>query len=377
MDRPSDRIAYYLTIGDVSNITVFPVGYVLDSRYEILSPLGQGSFGAVYRVKDHHTGQVSALKILNPSELPRNEIWREAQTLAGLEGEYILPVRNASHVSGVPYIVTEVAECGSVGARIEPCIGVPVEQAIRWMRHVCRGVARLHDVGLVHNDLKPDNLFLNAQLDALVGDLGLASKMDADGQAAFGGTPVTMAPEVAIVGAGDRAEWATASPANVRTDVYSLGATLFCLLAGVAPYNSSGGALATMTAVATSAPLGLANLAPHIPRPLLGIVHKAMHRDPIQRYASASELDAALGRFSFGARIWNRVTPHPLHEMCFVGAKGKSQLSVCAVVCGNVGATVEIQIYHTLSGRKTHQPWKRCSRQTMPNEVRKVLKAST
>ncbi|CEA06923.1 Serine/threonine-protein kinase PrkC [Arthrobacter saudimassiliensis] len=298
--------------------------------------------------------------------------------MAGLAGEYILPVRNASHVVGVPYIVTEVAECGSVATRIKPGVGVPVEQAIRWGRHACRGVARLHDLRLVHNDLKPDNLFLNARLDALVGDFGLAAMMDAEGKAAFGGTPLTMAPEVAAVGTEDRSTWASASPASMRSDIYSLGATLFWMLAGEPPYSPEGGPLATMMAVATTDPRNLKILAPHVPAGLLRIVRKAMHRDPAQRYTSAAEMDAALGRFSFSSRIWNRFTPHSGHLMCFEGIRGNSRISVCAAVVDTTGVeSFEIQVRHVISGRRAQQPWARCSRQAVASEVRKAIESSS
>ena len=146
-------------------------------------------------------------------------------------------------------IVTAVAK-STTARSIQPGVGVDVEQATRWLRQACRGVARVHDAGLLHKDIKPENLFISNDQDVLVGDLGIACLRDATGAGHFGGTAETMAPEVAVVGATmSPAAWPNQRPTTVLSDVYSLGASLYWLLAGIPPFHVPGDNIATMRAV--------------------------------------------------------------------------------------------------------------------------------
>jgi eukaryotic-like serine/threonine-protein kinase len=280
-----------------------PVGFVIGTRYEVRSTLGTGSHGIVYEVFDHRTGQTSALKFLlsfNP-----NSPWIEAEVLVGLEGEFVLPVRNAHHESGVPYIVTEVARNGTVSDRLVAGVGVPTDQTIKWVQQASRGTARIHDRGLLHNDIKPANLFLAANDEAMIGDLGIATLRDASGHGGFGGTPNTMAPEVAVVGATlPPAAWPSRHPTSIASDVYSLGATLYWLLAGQPPHQDPTGLIETMRAVTSGPPPDLLDVAPHVPQGVRDIVQKAMARDPADRYGGPAALDAALGSRSHQTRTW-------------------------------------------------------------------------
>jgi serine/threonine-protein kinase len=185
---------------------------VINGRYEIARWLGGGANGVVYAVLDHHQHETSALKFL--LNFNRHAPWAEAQLLTRLGGQFILPVRNADHALGLPFVVTEIAVHGSVESQIG--IGVEPQLAVRWVRNACQGVARMHDMRLLHNDLKPENLFLSSDQKAMVGDLGLASLWDASGHGHFGGTPATIAPEVATVGVTvPRVDWHLHRPSSV------------------------------------------------------------------------------------------------------------------------------------------------------------------
>jgi serine/threonine protein kinase len=150
-------------------------------------------------------------------------VWQEAQVLRHLRDDHIRDIRNAAVTLGRPYIVTAFARHGTLESALTATggTGVPVDDVVTWMRQAAMGVARAHDASLLHNDLKPGNLFLNANRERLVGDFGLASLIPA-GQTntiANGATPETAAPEVA-------ATWGTGVPsASVASDVYSLGAS--------------------------------------------------------------------------------------------------------------------------------------------------------
>ena len=101
----------------------------------------------------------------------------EAQILRRLVDPHVLPIRNADVDAGRPYLVTDLAQHGTLDDPIQAAgqLGVDVDQVVRWIRQACHGVARAHGMSLVHNDIKPGNLFLNAQAECVVGDFGFAS----------------------------------------------------------------------------------------------------------------------------------------------------------------------------------------------------------
>ncbi len=190
------------------------------------------------------------------------------------------------------------------------------------------GVARAHDKSLVHNDIKPANLFLTASKECLVGDFGLASRAPPLPMVgvARGATAETAAPEV-------RAGWATGvPPAAFSTDVYGLGATAYWLLAAQPPVNLAGinGVPARMAAAAAQTTPRLRNVAPHVPAPVASIVERAMAVDPPNRYPTVADFSAALGSRSTKPRRWRRTNQHPGHLSCWVGeSPGKSTYILC------------------------------------------------
>lgn len=333
--------------------TSLPVGFLINGRYEVLDVLGRGSNGVVYEVRDHHQAELSALKIiLAPLPLVG---WAEAQILTGLRGEFILPVRNADLLGGIPFIVSPVAP-RTVAKVMQSGTGADVDQAVKWVRQACRGVARIHDIGLLHNDIKPENLFLNERDDVLVGDLGVACLRDPSGHGHFAGTAETMAPEVAVVGATlPQAVWPAHRPTSVASDIYSLGATLYWILAGVPPFQVPGNMIATAQSVVAGTPPRLRDVAPHVPQALADRVEQAMARKAADRYPDAAAFDAALGNLPAVVRRWNRVPAHPGHAGCFIGTGHGSDLNVCAVPTG-IRTQHCIEIRHAASGRRVN-PW--------------------
>jgi serine/threonine protein kinase len=297
-----------------------PVGALIDNRYEVRRYLGSGSFGEVYEVLDRHQDVIVALKFLR--SLPGGAMWEEAQILTRLESEYILRVRNATFDSGVPFLVTDLAFHGSADAPMSP-VGVSPGEAVRWLRAACRGAARTHAAQLLHRDIKPANIFLRGDGQAMLGDFGIAVLMDAAGRAACGGTAQTMAPEVAAGG-----------QTTIASDVYSLGATLYALLAGRYAHDGPTGP-ACMANVVNGSPPALRDVAPHVSQALAQRVAKAMARDPVDRYPSAAAFDAALGSLPEAERQWQRTDEHPTHQACWRGtAAGKSGATVCLVLAG-------------------------------------------
>lgn len=313
---------------------IVPAGAWIANRYRVEAFLGDGSFGEVYRVWDEHQGQTVALKLLDPVKVSHWP-WHEATQLTRLRSDFILPVWNADIAGGYPYVVTEVAGFGSVGDRLQLGPFTP-RAAAQVIREAAKGTARAHDDGIVHRDIKLDNVFLGADGRAVLGDFGLAHPLNAAGQAPRAGTPITMAPEVLAGGATTRA-----------SDVYSLGASLYACVTGEYPYQTAAGddVGLLMGLVAAGPPPPVRDLAPHVSRLLGAIVGSAMNRDPARR-PSAAALDAELGRVTF-SREWTPAA-HPGHVRCWEST-GPGSVHVCTVTNGRRTA---VEVRHASSARR-------------------------
>ncbi|MFT4284012.1 MAG: serine/threonine-protein kinase [Protaetiibacter sp.] len=341
-----------------------PIGARIHNRYRVDGHLGGGKNGEVYAVWDERQQIAVALKVL--TNRPPGGWWVEAESLTALRGDYVLPILNADSDAGQPFVVTEIMTHGTTADQIASFVGVRTDRAAKWIQQAAVGVARIHDSGRLHTDLKPGNIFLDGNDNALVGDLGLSVKMDASGHGHAAGSAETMAPEVA--GGG---------PTSVRSDVYSLGASLYQLLAGdwlnpdLKPIAHD--AAATWAAVSRHKPVPIGDVAPHIPVGLRRVVMKAISIDPADRYATAAELAAAVGARTLPATRWERVPPCLGHVACFVGARASGDLKVCSVPTG-VGQAIEIQTTRAMSGRRVN-PWVRATPGTLTRKLRARLAA--
>ncbi|QWF21768.1 serine/threonine protein kinase [Nocardioides sp. LMS-CY] len=355
---------------------MLPVGSLIDNRYEILDALGSGGGGEVYRVRDHHEGDEVALKIINPATLTPLGGWAEAQILRRLSDNHILPIRNAFAQAGHPIVVTEIAHQGTVDDRItaEP-VGLDTLQAIRWIRQACQGISRAHDLGLVHNDIKPGNLFLTANNDCRVGDFGFAGLIDPGTGSApvYGGTFETMAPEVA-------ASWGPLARATVASDVYSLAATAYWMLAGQPPHDLTG--LATqaevLSRVSTVPARRLRDVAPHVPDPIARVVDRALSMTPTDRPSTPHQLSADLGRPVNGRR-WRRTDEHGSslgHLACWRGtASGHGGAYLLCMTQGARAAQRVLTAVHATSGNRISRGCATATQATWPGVVRRVMRA--
>jgi len=349
-----------------------PVGHRIRNRYRLEGYLGGGINGRVYEVWDERQEQRVALKLMIRAA-PAG-VWTEATVLTGLRGDFILPILNADDDAGVPFIVTEIMRNGSCEGVTAPGIGVDVGRATRWVQQACVGVARIHDLRLLHNDIKPANLFLDADDNVLVGDLGLSCLMDANGNGHPAGTDTTMAPEVAA-----------GNPTTIRTDVYSLGATLYELLAGqhlnaaLATAKAAGATPSQIWAlVAAHTPTPLGDVAPHIPVGLRGTVMKAIARNPADRYATPADLSAAIGARARPPRTWTRDAPCSGHTSCFTGARpGAATFKVCAVPTGSRDRHI-VQAHRVPAGTRINTPpWTEVTRGRLTQELRTRMRVLT
>jgi serine/threonine protein kinase len=349
------------------------IGQLIDGRYEIQAVLVPGGQGEVYRVLDHRETDVYVLKLLDPNVLTGN-VWQEAQILRQLRDDHILEIRNASVALGRPYIVTALAQHGTLETALEATngAGLLVDDVVTWIRQAAMGVARAHDASLVHNDLKPGNLFLNANRECLVGDFGMASLLPPGHTTAVpqGATAATAAPEVA-------SSWGANAPvASIASDVYSLGATAYWLLAGRPPIDLSAvPPQFQMQAVAAGQPPRVFDVAPHVPQRLAAIIEKAIARNPADRYATIGDFAAALGSRQAVTRKWTRTNEHAGHIGCWRGERAGASTYVLCVEPGVKAGSCNVTTRHVRSNARVPNGSKACRMRNWPQAVRAVIRA--
>ena len=273
-----------------------PTGEHRFGPFILLAFLGQGGMGSVYRARDPSLGRDVALKLL-PGPLPetrvRERFAREVRAAARLHHPGIVAVHQLVEIpDGIGYAM-DLVEGGSLAAQLSRAGPLAPRRAAEVVRDVALAIDYAHACGVVHRDLKPGNILLDADGRPRVADFGLArvagdARLTRSGEVL--GTPAYMAPEQA------RGE-DTGAPA----DVYALGAVLYEVLAGAPPFD--GAAHEVLAKVASGRPPPLARRAPSTPRDLVTICARAMDERPLRRYSSAGELALDLGRFLAGEPI--------------------------------------------------------------------------
>jgi eukaryotic-like serine/threonine-protein kinase len=274
--------------------------------FEILSELGRGGMGVVYKARQMSLKRIVALKMIrddwlgNPEHLARFEI--EAEAVARLSHPNILGIYEIGKVGRVPYVVLELLEGGTLKERLAST-PQPFRDAAALLATLARGVHFAHGAGILHRDLKPSNVLFDQAGVPKIADFGLAKRLEVDeGQTQTGqviGTPSYMAPEQAR--GWDRDIGATA-------DIYSLGAILYEMLTGRPPLKGST-AMETLKLVQEEDPVPPSRLRPKLPFDLETICLKCLNRDPRKRYPDALSLAEDLDRFLAGESVLARRTP--------------------------------------------------------------------
>lgn len=272
-------------------------------QYEILEELGRGGMGIVFKARQIALGRTVALKTILPHrafrEESRRRFMQEAKAMALLQHPNIVQIHEIGQQGENPYLVMEYVG----GGNLSDLLGgkpLPPGKAAELVAVLARAVHAAHGCGVIHRDLKPNNILMSSDGTPKICDFGLAKHFEeAVDQTQTGqplGTPSYMAPEQ-VRGAG-----VTLGPA---VDVYALGAMLYELLTGRPPFLADN-PLDTLQMVIRQEPIAPRRWQPKTPRDLETICLKCLAKDPWRRYAGALELADDLGRFLAGEPIHAR-----------------------------------------------------------------------
>ena len=299
-----------------------------------LRELARGGMGIVYQARQLAPQREVAVKMLLPQMITdelRERFRLEARTMADLNHPGILPLHQLGEWAGVPFFTMKLASGGTLAARGSEYAGKWREVA-ELLAGIADAVGYAHDHGVLHRDLKPGNILFDEEGRAYVADFGLVKLANVDSNltrsVAMLGTPQYMAPELAAK---------DVRSATVRSDVYSLGAVLYELLAQAPPFKA-GNLPALLREIAETEPASLRKLG--VPRDLATIAHTCLAKDPPRRYDSAAALAADLRRWLRGDAIAARPVSAPERLWLYARRRpaiaGLSLLLVSAIIVGTI-----------------------------------------
>ncbi len=266
----------------------------LTAHYELDCEIGRGGMGIVYRAKDRRLKRQVAIKLLPPELAFRSEIksrfLREAETAAQLSHPNIVPIYTVDEQAGLVFFVMAYISGDNLAKRLHERGVLTIEETRKVLRDVGDALAYAHECGVVHRDIKPDNILLDAVTGRpMVTDFGIARAMDGSGDSrltATGmaiGTPAYMSPEQA---AGER-------EIDGRSDLYSLGILGYQMLTGEPPF-SAGSTPAMLVKHISERPIPVEQRRSDVPTDLARSVMMLLEKDPANRFPNASALVAAL-----------------------------------------------------------------------------------
>jgi serine/threonine protein kinase/formylglycine-generating enzyme required for sulfatase activity len=277
------------------------VGRLVAGKYELVSPLGQGGHGVVWRAKQRLDGREVALKRILPARVgdpdARARFLREVATAQAFVHKHAVVVRDyGEEPDGALYLTMDLVAGETLAARAARLGGrLPPAEAVRLVVQLLEALGEAHAQGIVHRDLKAENVMVeetSAGPKAMVLDFGIAKALG-DGARAGIGAEVTEAGRVVGTLSAMSPEQAAGEPVDARSDLWSVGALLYGLLAGRPPFQAES-PQKHLWKLSTEAAPPLERLAPDVPLALCRVVHQALERDPARRPGSAGALRASL-----------------------------------------------------------------------------------
>lgn len=315
---PQRQTSQRSSIRTFVSVPLLQAGDVLGGRYEIIQLLGEGGMGAVYKALDRELDRPVALKLIRP------ELASNSSMLARFKQELLLS-RQVTHknviriydlgdAEGVKFITMEFVQGRDLRSLIHEKKQFSPEEAVELMQQVCQALEAAHAVGVIHRDLKPQNIMREDTSRILVMDFGLARTMEGDGMTQTGalvGTMEYMSPEQAL-----------GKELDQRSDIFTAGLILYEMLTGKMPFKADT-ALASLIRRTQERAIPVSDHDDSIPGALSGIVSKCLERDPSLRYQSAAEilrdLDSWQGKraaatlgFHADVKPWGQTVPWPM-----------------------------------------------------------------
>ena len=261
-------------------------GTVLGHRFEVLSYLGQGGMGIVYKVRDRQLNDVVALKALNAaatSEQGLERLKNELRIARRITHRNVLRTHDFGDADGMPFISMEYVRGVTLRELLDQTGELPFSIALRIARQILQGLEAAHAMRVVHGDIKPENMILDGTGQVRIMDFGIAhAARDGRGPEEWSGTPGYLAPEQ-LAG----------HPGDVRSDLYACGVVIFEMLTGRRPFPASATA-ELIYRVTNETPPSLREHVPQAPDALVELVARCLDRDPAARPVSAMALLAEL-----------------------------------------------------------------------------------
>ena len=260
-------------------------------NYQVEKTLGAGGFAVVYLLRDLNLKRKLAVKVLSPdviqSHTALERFRREAETVAQLSHPHIVPLHFIGQKDDLVYLAMECIEGGSLADRLEKEGKLPVEDVVRVIREVASALEYAHKRGVVHRDIKPHNVLLEAETGrSLVTDFGIARTAEGASLTASGmmvGTPAYLSPEQVTGGHADH-----------RSDIYALGVMAYEMLTGKPPFTGPTPTAVLMKRLA-GPPEPIEKSRPDIPIVLMDVINGCLAQSPEERFQSAGDVVRALG----------------------------------------------------------------------------------
>ncbi len=303
---------------------VMPEGVEIGHRYKVIRLLGVGGMGAVYRVHDRELDRDVALKLIrgeianSPETLERFK--REIQLSSRVTHRNVLRVFDLGQTEGIKYLTMEYVEGEDLAGLLKREKRLPIARTLTIFRQICEGLQAAHEKGVIHRDLKPQNVMINAEDHVYLMDFGLAKTAEQTGVTQTGaviGTPNYMSPEQV-----------KGLPVGPQSDIYSMGIILYEILTGVVPFTGKS-VFEVMVARVQKPPRRATELNPEIPGYLQKIMDRCLAIDPTLRYQNAGEILADLDSGSFRPTMRYRI-----HRRRWIGPAAGAVALVAVLAAG-------------------------------------------
>ena len=313
------------------------IGQILDGRYEIQRELGSGGLATVYLGQDRQSGGSVAVKVLRPHVAPESDsharFEREARLMRSLADPHFVQVTDFGRTGTQPFLVMEYVEGSTLKALIQKEGTLSAQRSACIARQVAEGLGAIHRRGVIHRDIKPQNIMVKPDDSIKVMDFGVAKAVDMNTLTRTGfmvGTPHYIAPEQAM---GDAAD--------PRSDIYSLGVVFYEMLTGQVPFSGRTPVAILMKHLNDPVPADWAEHC-HIAPAVVDLVNRCLAKTPAGRYENATTLVAAIDALAL-AHDWDLRVP-----ACIVPAGAAADDRTLILSRGEIDAT--------LAGQNVHMP---------------------